>query len=237
MSEVTSLTTLAKKLAHYAGNRYCQTVARSEYQAQSYRRANERAIEYGFVFEAIRDLAPRTILDVGTGLSALPSLMRTCGPVVTAIDNVRDYWPAGMVNRHFFVRDEDTTQSISGSYDLITCVSVLEHIQSCDAAVDVMLRALNPGGHLVLTFPYNENRYIPNVYALPEAGYGQDLPYAAQVYSRAELDRWFCGARIVKQEYWQVFSGPFWTFGELLQPPRCTTVDQLHQLTCLLISK
>jgi SAM-dependent methyltransferase len=237
VSEVTRLTTFTKKLAHYAGNRYFRTIARSEYRSQSYRRANERAIEYGFVFEAIRDLAPRTILDVGTGLSALPSLMRTCGPVVTAIDNVRDYWPEGMMNRHFFVHDEDATQSISGSYDLITCISVLEHIQSCDAAIDVMLRALKPGGHLVLSFPYNEGQYVPNIYELPGAGYGQDLPYVAQVYSRAELDRWFCGARIVKQEYWQVFSGTFWTFGELLRPPVRTAIDQLHQLTCLLVGR
>jgi 2-polyprenyl-3-methyl-5-hydroxy-6-metoxy-1,4-benzoquinol methylase len=231
------VTKLAKKLAHYAGQRYDQEVTRTEYESQSFRRLNERAIEYRFVFEAIRELGPRTILDVGTGLSALPSLMRTCGPVVTAIDNVRDYWPEGMVNRHFHVRDEDATRSISGSYDLITCISVLEHIQTADAAIEVMLEALNPGGHLVLSFPYNERQYVPNVYALAGAGYGQDLPYVAQVYSRAELSRWFRNARIVKQEYWRVFSGALWTFGETLRPPVAATANELHQLTCLVVAR
>ncbi|MBV8728926.1 MAG: hypothetical protein JO336_03865, partial [Acidobacteriia bacterium] len=83
----------------------------------------------------------------------------------------------------------------------------------------------------------NEQQYLPNAYDLPEAGYGKDLPYAAQVYSRAELNRWFPNARIVKQEYWRVFSGPFWTVGEPLHPPVETTAAELHQLTCLIVAK
>jgi SAM-dependent methyltransferase len=231
------MTRFVKNVVHSAGRRYCRVVIQSEYEDQSFRRINERPIEYRFVFEAITQLSPKTVLDVGTGLSALPSLVRTCGPVVTAIDNIRDYWPEGMVNRHFHVKDEDAARAISGCYDLITCISVLEHIKSHDDAIRVMLGALHPGGHLVLTFPYNEKQYIPNVYALPGAGYGQDLPYVAQVYSRKELDRWFAGASIVKQEYWRVFSGEFWTFGETLVPPVQTTRDDLHQLTCLVVRK
>jgi hypothetical protein len=108
------MTGLLKKAVHSAGRRYCRTVARSEYEGQIYRRINERPIEYRFVFEAIRHTAPKSVLDVGTGESALPSLIRTCGPVVTAIDNIRGYWPEGMVNRHFHVKDEDATKTISG---------------------------------------------------------------------------------------------------------------------------
>ena len=227
----------AKKLAHYAGRQYCRRLSRSEFESQSFRHVNERTIEYGFVFEAIRESSPQTILDVGTGLSALPSLMRTCGPVVTAIDNVRDYWPEGMSNRHFHVRDEDVTHSISGRYDLVTCISVLEHIPCPDPAIELMLGALNPKGRLVLTFPYNERQYIPNVYALPGAGYGHDLPHVAQVYSRVELNRWFHSARILKQDYWRVFTGPFWTFGDILRPPVASSPDELHQLTCLLVTQ
>ena len=231
------MTTLVKSAVHSAGRRYCQAVVQSEFDAQKFRRINERPIEYRFVFEAIRQFIPKTVLDVGTGESALPSLIRTCGPIVTAIDNIRDYWPEGMVNRHFHVKDEDATRAISGSYDLIACISVLEHIKSHDDAIRTMLGALNPGGHLVVTFPYNEKQYIPNAYALPGAGYGSDLPYVAQVYSRKELDRWFAGASIVKQEYWRVFSGEFWTFGDTLRPPVETTKDDLHQLTCLVVRK
>src|SRR5215472_610341 len=174
------MTKLVKRVVHSAGSQYCKAIARSEFDAQSFKRINERPIEYRFVFEAITKYGPKTVLDVGTGLSALPNLIRTCGPVVTAIDNIRDYWPEGMVNRHFHIKDEDATRSITGSYDMVTCISVLEHIKAHDDAVRSMLKALNPGGHLVMTFPYNENRYIENVYSLPGAGYGSDLPYVAQ---------------------------------------------------------
>ena len=231
------MTRFMKNVLHSAGRRYCRAIVQSEFEAQSFRRINERPIEYRFAFEIIMDAAPKSVLDVGTGESALPSLIRTCGPVVTAIDNIRDYWPEGMVNRHFYVKDEDATKSISGSYDLICCISVLEHVKSHEDAIRAMLGALNPGGYLVLTVPYNENRYIPNVYALPGAGYGSDLPYIAQVYSRRELDRWFAGVSIVKQEYRRVFSGEFWTFGETLSPPVRTTKGEPHQLTCLAIRK
>lgn len=228
-----------KAIIHSAGRTYCRAITKSEYDAQSFRRINERPIEYRFAFEAVRVACPRTVLDVGSGESALPSLMRTCGPVVTAIDNVRDYWRAGMVNRHFHIKDEDATKGISGKFDLVTCISVLEHIPAHDAAVASMLEALNPGGYLALTFPYNEGQYIDNAYALPDAGYGRDAAYVAQIYSRRELDRWFGkpGVHIVQQEYWRVFSGRFWTVGETLKPALQTGQDELHQLTCLLIRK
>jgi len=227
-----------KKLTHRLGQAYVQAVTRSEFLAQTgTRRANERPIEYRYVFQSVSQNCPRTILDVGTGLSALPSLMHTCGPVVTAIDNIRDYWPTGMVNRHFHIKDEDASRSISGMYDMITCISVLEHVKSCDDAVRCMLSALNPGGHLVVTFPYNESQYIPNVYALAGAGYGKDLPYVAQVYSRREMDRWFAGVTIVNQEYWRVWSGEFWTFGDALRPPVQTTKEEVHQLMCATVRR
>jgi SAM-dependent methyltransferase len=229
---------ILKSTVHGLGQHYCAYIAEDEYKSQSFNRLNERAIEYRFVFSSIQYATPRSILDVGTGTSALPSLMRTCGPVVTAIDNIRDYWPDGMINRHFYVRDEDATRGISGVYDMVTCISVLEHIPNHSMAVRNMLNALNPGGYLVLTFPYNENRYVGNVYRLPEAGYGQDVPYICQVYSRSELNQWFSGrAEIISQEYWQVFTGPLWTFGETLRPAVQTAANGLHQLTCLLVKK
>ncbi len=229
---------LLKNTVHNLGRRYCDYIAEEEYKSQAFKRLNERSIEYSFVFRSILETGPETILDVGTGLSALPNLMRTCGPVVTAIDNIRDYWPQGMVNRHFHIRDEDATQQITGTYEMVTCISVLEHIPKHEAAVRNMLMALTPGGHLVLTFPYNENHYVSDVYRLPGAGYGMESPYAAQVYSRNELNEWLNGqAEIVRQEYWRVFSGPLWTFGNTLRPPVQTDKNELHQLTCLLVRK
>lgn len=82
-------------------NAYPRWVCEREFKRQELGRLNERPIEYGFVFNRMAELYPKRILDVGTGTTAVPSVMRTCGPIVTASDNVRDYWPHGMFNRHY----------------------------------------------------------------------------------------------------------------------------------------
>ena len=60
-----------------------------EYKKQTFFGFNERPLEYSFVFKYISKLCPTNILDVGTGITALPQLMRKCGPFVIAIDNSR----------------------------------------------------------------------------------------------------------------------------------------------------
>ncbi|MBX3277172.1 MAG: methyltransferase domain-containing protein, partial [Acidobacteria bacterium] len=208
--------------------------------AQSAPDFNERPVELSFVFRKLGEIYPRTILDVGTGTTALPHLMRNCGFLVTAIDNVRDYWSDGMINRHYYVIDDDITKPrLAGTFDLITCISVLEHIQKPDDAMRNMFSLLKPGGHIILAFPYNEHEYVRNAYELPNAGYGQGLPYITQQFSRSELNRWITesDATIADQEYWQIFNGDYWTVGGRLIPPKCTTANERHQHTCVLLRK
>jgi SAM-dependent methyltransferase len=227
-------------VVHRFGRAYTRELCRREFEAQQFVRINERPIEFRFVFEQLTRLNPKTVLDVGTGTTALPHLMRNCGYVVTAADNVRDYWPAGMFNRHYHVIDDDiTTSRLDQRFDVVTCVSVLEHIANHDAAMHSMLSLLTPGGHLIVTFPYSESTYVDNVYKRPGAGYGWDNPYICQVYSRAQLDRWTAenDASIVAQEYWQCFEGELWTFGTPVQPPRRVDKADRHQLSCVLIQK
>lgn len=229
-----------KWLVHRFGRAYCQEVCRREYEDQQFLRINERPIEFRFVFQELTRLNAVTVLDVGTGTTALPHLIHNCGFVVTATDNVGDYWPDGMFNRHFHVIDDDITQPrLAKRFDVITCISVLEHVANYDAAVRSMFAMLNPGGHLIVTFPYNEARYIENVYKLPSAAYGQDVPYICQVFSRAQIDNWLeeNGGVVIHQEYWQCFTGEFWTRGELLRPPRQVGNEQPHQLSCILLKK
>ena len=227
-------------LLFWSGRLYCTRTNRWWYESQQFRALNERPIEYAFVFKAIRELSPRSVLDVGTGDTALPSLIRSCGPIVTATDNVVDYWPKGMFNRHYHVIDDDITSSrLSERFDLVVCVSVLEHIRKHDAAVRCMFSLLNEGGHLALTFPYNEREYVPDVYRLEGAGYGRDFPFIGQVFSREEIVQWLEAnrARIVQQEYWQVFTGALWTFGKRVVTPLRVGSDEKHQLSCVLMQK
>jgi len=219
---------------------YCKFTNQLEYQLQKHYKFNERIIEYQFVFNALKDIYPKTLLDVGTGTTSLPHLLSKSGINVTAIDNIYDYWPKGMFNRHFHVINSDITKvELNQKFDVITCISVLEHINKFDDAINTMITYLKPNGHLILTFPYNEKKYIENVYDLDGASYGQKFKFKCQVFSRDELNQWLQkhNCRIIKQEYWQVFTGDFWTIGKSTYPPKLVTKDENHHITCILLKK
>lgn len=211
-----------------------------EWQKPRFSCINERPIEYGFALACLGRTSPNTVLDVGTGMSAWPRVLADCGFRVTAMDNVSDYWARGIFNRHYHVVDDDITKpKLTERFDFVTCISVLEHIPNHQEAVRGVFGLVNDGGHAVLSFPYNERRYVSNVYELEGAGYGKDKPYVCQVFSRDELEGWMkvCGGEIVGEEYYEVFSGELWTFGERIYPPRRTGRDGRHQLACLLVRK
>ncbi len=219
---------------------YANHVRKREYLAQEFRWVNERPIEYGYLFRQLTRIEGKTILDVGTGTTALPHVLRTCGYIVTAIDNFKDYWTSGIINRHWWVvNDNILNPQTDGPFDVVTCISVLEHITDHVQAVTNISRLLKPGGHLIVSIPYNENKYLSNVYSRPEASYGKDNPYICQVFSRRELERWVEGAsvKIIDQEYWEVFSGEFWTFGRQLYPRRSVGSAETHHLTCIMFEK
>ncbi len=122
----------------------------------------------------------------------------------------------------------------------MTCISTLEHIDKYEDAVASMFKVLKPGGHLVLTFPYNERKGVDNVYLLPESGArGKPRAYGTRVYSREDVDRW-CkthGASVSNQEYWRFFTGEYWTIGEFETPPQKVAASDLHQISCVVFKK
>lgn len=227
---------MLKRWVNWAVRKQC----RREYDRQQLLPVNERPIEYAFLFRSLTRAWPKSVLDVGTGQTSLPHLIRTCGFVVTATDNVKDYWPSGMTNRHFHVIDDDITRTkLDRTFDFVSCISVLEHIRDHAAAVNGMWSLLNPGGHLLLSFPYNEKTFVENAYDLPGTTVKEKMPFVTHVYSRKEVDGWLSGknASIVEQEYWRFFTGEFWTVGERVAPPEPSRADGPHHVTCILIRK
>ena len=225
-----------KGLAKSAMKQAFGLITKREFEDQRWEKRNERPIEYGFALDVLRDTCPKTVLDVGTGLTAWPSLLRTCGYVVTALDNVEDYWPAGMFNRHWHVLNDDIrAPRTSEAYDAITCLSVLEHIEESAAAVGGMFSLLKPGGSLVLTCPYKEDEYVPNAYDLPKAGYGHNAPYVCQQYDRTHINAWLKDndAELVNQTFWRFFDGVYWTEGSALEPPKKVRKTARHQISCM----
>jgi len=229
-----------KKVIKHSLNQYPNWLCKREFESQTFVRFNERPIEYAFVLKKIGQIYPQTVLDVGTGDTALPSLMRSCGCLVTAIDHERNSSPFEMFNRHYHVIADDITKTqLSEKFDLITCISVLEHIPDYDIAVKTMFSLLHPFGHLVLTFPYTEKTYVRNVYDLYGSSYGSDLSYITQSFSRNELEKWLRENRAVtiEQEYWQFWQGESWTVGNQIIPPNKVTKHDKHQLSCIHIQK
>ena len=216
-------------------------INRRHYNQQNFRGYNERPVEYGFVLAHMRDHVPEKVLDVGTGITALPSIMRTCGAVVTAIDNVHDYWTKGMVNPHFHIIHDDITASkLTAKFDLITCISTPEHITHYDMAVENMFQLLKPEGHLIITCPYNEQDYCADVYKEPTSSeLKKKHPFVTQAFSRENVTHWLGtnGGILVEQQYWQFYTGRYWTEGERIQPPVSVEANHSHQITCLKLKK
>jgi SAM-dependent methyltransferase len=211
-------------------------IIKREFERQSFTKFNERPVELAFLFRKLCEVYPMKILDVGTGTTALPHMMRNCGALVSASDNIKDYWPSGIFNRHYHIINDDITRSaIKEKFDFITCISVLEHIENSDAAVSNMFNLLNPNGHLILTFPYNEERYVRNVYELPGSTYGIQNSYIAQAYSRSEINRWLSERNLIirDQEYYQFWDGEYWTVGKQIIPPKKVEKTDCHQITCI----
>jgi 2-polyprenyl-3-methyl-5-hydroxy-6-metoxy-1,4-benzoquinol methylase len=228
------------RLYNILGRLYLAPMLFLEWKRPDYNRISERSIEYGFALRQLSKICPKEVLDIGPGKSAWPHLMANCGFLVTAIDQIKGYWKGSFFNRHYYIINDDIVNpKIKKQFDFITCISVLEHIPDHKAAIKGMVSLLKPGGHIVLTIPYKEDRYVDNVYKLEGAGYGQNAPYICQVFSGREIGEWFNEnpIKIIEQEYYEVFSGDLWTFGERIYPSRKVEKGEKCHLICLVIQK
>jgi 2-polyprenyl-3-methyl-5-hydroxy-6-metoxy-1,4-benzoquinol methylase len=229
-----------KAVVQAAGRWYIRRLCRAESNNQVFRCHNERPIEYRFALECLAEARAKSVLDVGTGTTAWPHILRNCGFVVTAIDNIHDYWGSDVLNRHWTVLDVDITHpdGFSGHFDAITCISVIEHIVEHERAFENMLRLLAPGGILILTTPYSHHEYCANVYERSDASYGSDALYICRSHSATEIQAWQnLGARLRRRELWRLFSGPVWATGERIEWQRAETEDCPHHLGCFAFEK
>lgn len=213
---------------------------KSEYDNRKFIRFNERPVEYSFVFRMLSKYYPKTVLDVGTGTTALPHLIHNCGILVTAIDNITDYWPSGMFNRHYYVKDDSVLKpKLTEKHDMVFCISTLEHIEDNNLAVKNMAGLLNVGGHLVMSFPSSPKPYIRNCYDLEDSSYGKGNPYIAQSFTQENIDNW-CqkyGLQEAESEYWQFWTNDYWTCGDQIIPPLKTDANGKYQIRCICLKK
>ena len=230
-----------KAVIRKLGRAYQARILRSEHESQKFTRYNERPAEFAFVLRCVGRCAPRTILDVGSGTSALPAILADCGAVVTAIDNVSGYWTADMFNRHWHVVDDDIRHpKINARFDMVTCISVLEHIKDHRTAVRNIMRLVRPGGYLVLAGPYTDREYVEDTYRVPGADVqSSKIPFICRSYSRTELYGWLADSagELVAEEYWRCWTGRHWAQGERIAPPEPSARDASHSHACFLIRR
>lgn len=205
-----------------------------------YKRPNERPMEYAFALKTIAKYYPREVLDIGTGKTAFPHLVYNCGLKITAVDKIDGYWGFGMFNRHFPIINMDITKANwVEKFDLVTCISTLEHIPDFDDAVKAMVKTLKIGGHLLITVPYNKIDFIPDIYKHPEGGYGKDFLFIGRIYNQENIQKWEQdnNIQLTDNEYYKFFTGKYWTKGERIIPANLVENNSQAQLACLLFIK
>lgn len=230
------------KVGHRIGRAYVRRLVRDDFLRQRARIGNERAAEYSFALRqiALQSPRPEKILDVGTGRTSWPHLLYSAGFHVTAADNVTDYWPRGMTNRHWLVRDVDITnpQGFDDTFDVLTCISVLDHVVEFDRAVANMAGMLRPNGLLLLTMPFSAHQpYDPDVCARPDSYNGKTHAYRCQSYNATQLRQWCVSnqLRVTASEYWSMWSGPVFGTGQPL-PWKLVSEADPHQLGCFALT-
>jgi SAM-dependent methyltransferase len=108
----------------------------------------------GFIERHVRDSAPGRVLDVGCSQGDLLAALKLPGWDRLGLE------PSGSAaakarKRGLSVVEATLEQNplASESFDLITCISVLEHVSDVAASMHALERLLAPGGHLALYVP------------------------------------------------------------------------------------
>lgn len=134
-----------------------------------------RPHEYKWVLDRLT--AGQTVIDVGAGKSKLAELMTVeCGCAVTRQDI------DGEALLEMAARNEDgpklpiafSTAMDDGPYDVVTCVSVFEHVEEPLEFLHSLYRALKPGGRLLLTFDWPRVDVQAALVLFREAGFTID---------------------------------------------------------------
>lgn len=117
----------------------------------------------------IAGLAGKTVLDVGCGGGILSESMANVGATVTGID-LSDK-ALGVAKLHLFESGvkvdyqhssaEDFAEQHPGSFDVVTCMEMLEHVPDPASTIAACARLVKPGGHVFFsTLNRNPKSYL-----------------------------------------------------------------------------
>jgi len=167
-------------------------------------------LRLNFIDERV-NLAGKKVLDVGCGGGILSESMAVKGASVKGIDLGKA--PLSVAQLHAkesnldisyeMIAAEDIAQREPGSYDVVTCLEMLEHVPSPESIVAACSKLVKPGGHVFFsTLNRNPKSYL---FAVIGAEYILNLlPKGTHEYKKfirpSELDRWCRNTKLSSKE-------------------------------------
>ncbi len=108
----------------------------------------------GFIAQSC-ELQGKTVIDIGCGGGVLAESLTRLGARVTGIDLSKDLLgiaatharEQGLEIDYRYVSAEQLAEDRPGTFDIVTCMEVLEHVPRPDELVEACARLLKPGGH------------------------------------------------------------------------------------------
>jgi 2-polyprenyl-6-hydroxyphenyl methylase/3-demethylubiquinone-9 3-methyltransferase len=157
------------------------------------------------------DLAGLRVLDVGCGGGILAEGLARRGAEVTAIDMAEAALQVARLHLHEsglevdyrHITVEDLAQEMPGSFDVVTCMELLEHVPDPGSVITACARLIKPEGDVFLS-TINRN---PKAFLLAVVGAEyvlRLLPRGTHDYARfirpSELDAWNREAGLTTRE-------------------------------------
>jgi len=147
------------------------------------------------------ELSGKEIIDIGCGGGILAESMAQAGAVVTGIDMAEGPLAVARLHQHESGAEVDYRQATAeelaaeapGSFDIVTCLEMLEHVPDPSEVIRSCAELVKPGGHVFFS-TINRN---PKSFALAIVGAEyvlKLLPAGTHEYQKfirpSELDSW-----------------------------------------------
>ncbi|MFA6088646.1 MAG: class I SAM-dependent methyltransferase [Candidatus Woesearchaeota archaeon] len=180
---------------------------------------NERVVEYPFALSMVSRTKGRNVVDVGSGPTpAFWYILTNIGFNAIALDPMAKSSIKFSSKTNKFKRKSIVNSGMPSNYfDIVFCISTLEHVKEYEKAILEMNRICKPQGLIVVTTPFCCNEYIKDTIGLPKT-----KKYSCNhAYSLSQYEKWtnIIGT-IEEKKIWRAWSGPSWRKGERFFIPK-----------------